>query len=198
MDENIMLQNTLIDSSAMNAKQLEHSARRMRAYNILAIHCAGSGHPGGTLSIMDIAAALYLKVMKHDSKKPEWEQRDRCVWSTGHKAPALYVALAEAGYYKIEDVITGLRKLDSCFEGHPNSLKLPGIEVSSGSLGQGLGYAVGQALDAKERNLAYTTYCIMGDGEHDEGSVWEAIMAAGNFKLDNLVAIVDKNGWRHL
>jgi len=166
----------------------------MRAYDVLAIHCAGSGHPGGTLSIMDIAAALYLHVMKHDPKNPGWPERDRCIWSAGHKAPALYVALAEAGYCSIEDVITGLRKLGSPFEGHPNWLKLPGVEVSTGSLGQGLGFAVGQALDAKERNLGYTTYCIMGDGEHDEGSVWEAIMAAGNFKLDNLIAIVDKNG----
>jgi len=166
----------------------------MRAFDVLATHCAGSGHPGGTLSIMDIAAALYLEVMKHDPHNPDWQRRDRCIWSAGHKAPALYVALAAAGYCRMEDVITGLRKLDSPFEGHPHWLKLPGIEVSSGSLGQGLGFAVGQALDAKERNLGYTTYCILGDGEHDEGSVWEAIMAAGNFKLDNLVAIVDKNG----
>jgi len=177
----------------MDIKQLQSAARRMRAYNILAIHCAGSGHPGGTLSIIDIAAALYLEVMKHNPHNPDWQQRDRCIWSTGHKAPALYVALAAAGYCEMEDVITGLRKLDSPFEGHPNWLKLPGVEVSSGSLGQGLGFAVGQALDAKERNLNYTTYCILGDGEHDEGSVWEAIMSAGNFQLDNLVAIVDKN-----
>jgi transketolase len=178
----------------MDIKQLQSAARRMRAYNVLAIHCAGSGHPGGTLSIMDIAAALYLDVMKHNPDDPDWRQRDRCIWSTGHKAPALYVALAAAGYCKMEDVITGLRKLDSPFEGHPHWLKLPGVEVSGGSLGQGLGFAVGQALDAKERNLDYTTYCILGDGEHDEGSVWEAIMAAGHFQLDNLVAIVDKNG----
>ncbi|MHC4061585.1 MAG: transketolase [Planctomycetota bacterium] len=177
----------------MDIEQLESAARRMRAYDVLAIHCAGSGHPGGTLSIMDIAAALYLEVMKHDPDNPRWEQRDRCIWSAGHKAPALYVALAAAGYCRMEDVITGLRKLDSPFEGHPHWLKLPGIEVSTGSLGQGLGFSVGQALDAKERNLDYTTYCILGDGEHDEGSVWEAIMAAGHFHLDNLVAIVDKN-----
>lgn len=178
----------------MDVKQLQAAARRMRAYNVLAIHCAGSGHPGGTLSIMDIAAALYLKVMRHAPHNPDWQQRDRCIWSTGHKAPALYVALAAAGYCKMEDVITGLRKLDSPYEGHPHWLKLGGVEVSTGSLGQGLGFAVGQALDAKEHNLDYTTYCILGDGEHDEGSVWEAIMAAGHFKLDNLVAIVDKNG----
>jgi len=177
----------------MDIKQLEAAARRMRAYNILAIHCSGSGHPGGTLSIMDIAAALYLKVMKHDPKNPQWAGRDRCVWSAGHKAPALYMALAETGYCKLEDAVTGLRKLNRPFEGHPNWLKLPGVEVSTGSLGQGLGYAVGQALDAKERNLDYTVYCIMGDGEHDEGSVWEAIMSAANFKLDNLIAVVDKN-----
>ena len=178
----------------MDLKGLEAAARRMRAYNLLAIHCAGSGHPGGTLSIMDVAAALYLKVMRHDPKDPQWPGRDRCVWSTGHKAPALYVALAESGYCKMEDVVTGLRRLDSPFEGHPNWLKLPGVEISSGSLGQGLGYAVGQALDARQRGPDYTTYCIMGDGEQDEGSVWEAAMAAGSFRLDNLVAIVDKNG----
>ena len=178
----------------MTITELEKAARRMRAYNILEIHCAGSGHPGGTLSIMDMAAVLYLEVMKQDPKNPEWQQRDRCIWSAGHKAPALYVALAEAGYCRMEDVITGLRKLGSPFEGHPNWLKLPGVEVSTGSLGQGLGYCVGQAIDAKERGFDYTTYCIMGDGEHDEGSVWEAIMAGGNFRLDNLVAIVDKNG----
>ncbi|MHC4387665.1 MAG: transketolase [Planctomycetota bacterium] len=178
----------------MDVKQLKSAARKMRAYNILAIHCAGSGHPGGTLSIMDIAAVLYLEVMKHNPDDPDWPQRDRCIWSAGHKTPALYVALATAGYCRIEDVITGLRKLDCPFEGHPHWLKLPGIEVSTGSLGQGLGFAVGQALDAKAQNLDYTTYCIMGDDEHDEGSVWEAVMAAGNFQLDNLIAIVDKNG----
>ena len=178
----------------MDVRQLKSAARKMRAYNILAIHCAGSGHPGGTLSIMDIAAALYLEVMKHNPDDPVWPQRDRCIWSAGHKTPALYVALATAGYCKIEDVVTGLRKLDSPFEGHPHWLKLPGIEVSTGSLGQGLGFAVGQALDAKAQKMDYTTYCILGDGEHDEGSVWEAVMAAGNFRLDNLVAIVDKNG----
>jgi transketolase len=180
----------------MDIKQLEASAKRMRAYDILAIHCAGSGHPGGTLSIMDIAAALYLEVMKHDPQNPHWPQRDRCIWSAGHKAPALYTVLAETGYCDIEDVIPGLRKLNSPFEGHPDSLKLPGVEVSAGSLGQGLGYAVGQALDAKERDLDYTTYCILSEGELEEGSVWEAVMSAGNFKLDNLIAIVDKNGFQ--
>jgi len=178
----------------MDVKQLEAAARYMRACGILAIHCAGSGHPGGTLSIMDVAAVLYLEVMKHDPKNPNWPQRDRCIWSAGHKAPALYVSLAAAGYCEMEDVITGLRKLGTPFQGHPHYWDVPGIEVSTGSLGQGFGFAVGQALDSRERNLGYTTYCILGDGEHDEGSIWEAVMAAGNFKLDNLVAIVDKNG----
>jgi len=178
----------------MEFKELETAARRMRAFNLLALHCAGSGHPGGTLSIMDIAAALYLRVLRHDPAWPEWAERDRCVWSAGHKAPALYVALAEAGYCKMEDVVTGLRQLDSPFEGHPNWLKLPGVEISSGSLGQGLGYCVGQALDLKARTLSARVVCIMGDGEQQEGSVWEAAMAASHFKLDNLVAIIDKNG----
>jgi transketolase len=178
----------------MDVKQLEAKARWMRACDILAIHCAGSGHPGGTLSIMDIAAVLYLEVMNHNPENPDWSQRDRCIWSAGHKAPAIYVALAAAGYCNMEDVITGLRKMGTGFEGHPHMGSPPGVEVGSGSLGQGLGFAVGQALDAKERNLGYTTYCILSDGEHDEGSTWEAIMAAAHFGLDNLIAIVDKNG----
>ncbi|MCE5228510.1 transketolase [bacterium] len=178
----------------MQIPQLQAAAQRMRAYNILAIHCAGSGHPGGTLSIMDVTAALYCHVMRHDPAKPDWPERDRCVWSTGHKAPALYVALAQTGYCKMDDVVTGLRQFGSPFEGHPNGLKLQGVEVSTGSLGQGLGYCVGQALALKGRGSDARMFCMMGDGEQQEGSVWEAAMSAGHFKLDNLVAIIDVNG----
>jgi transketolase len=156
-------------------KELIEKAREMRAYNMIAITAAGSGHTGGTLSIMDIAAALYLKKIRHDPENPTWEDRDRVFWSVGHKAPALYIALAEAGYFPLDDTVK-LRKLWSGFEGHPNRLKLPGIELSAGSLGQGLG-----------------VYTILGDGELDEGSVWEAMMCASHYKLDNLTAIVDKN-----
>lgn len=173
-------------------KELEEKAREMRAYNMTAITAAGSGHTGGTLSIMDIAAALYLKVARHDPRNPNWSERDRIIWSAGHKAPALYVALAEAGYFPIERVMK-LRKLDSGFEGHPHRLALPGIELSAGSLGQGLGVAVGSALNAKLEKKNYRVFCIMGDGEQQEGSVWEAVMSAAHYKLNNLVGIIDRN-----
>jgi len=173
-------------------KQLMKKAREMRAYSMIAITAAGSGHTGGTLSIMDITAALYLKYIKHDPANPTWEDRDRVFWSVGHKVPALYIALAEAGYFSLDDTVK-LRKLWSGFEGHPNRLKLPGIELSAGSLGQGLGVAIGCALNAKLEQKDYRVYTILGDGELDEGSVWEAMMCASNYKLDNLTAIVDRN-----
>ena len=174
-------------------KELVDKAKEMRAYNMIAITAAQSGHTGGTLSIIDIAAALYLKKIRHDPQNPNWGERDRVFWSAGHKAPALYVALGEAGYFPIEEVVK-LRKLWSGFEGHPNRLRLPGVELSAGSLGQGLGVAVGCALNAKLEGKTYRAYCINGDGELDEGSVWEAIMCAAHYKLDNLVSIVDRNG----
>lgn len=175
-----------------SVKQLLEKAREMRAYNMIAITAAGSGHTGGTLSIMDITAALYLKHIKHDPANPTWEDRDRVFWSVGHKAPALYIALAEAGYFPLDDTVK-LRKLWSGFEGHPNRLKLPGLELSAGSLGQGLGVAIGCALNAKLEKKDYRVYTILGDGELDEGSVWEAAMCAAHYQLDNLVAIVDRN-----
>jgi transketolase len=141
---------------------------------------------------MDIAAALYLRVLNHDPSDPAWPKRDRVFWSTGHKAPALYVALGKAGYFPLDDTVL-LRQLGSGFEGHPNWLALPGVEVSSGSLGQGLGVAVGNALAGRLLGKPYRVYCIMGDGEQQEGSIWEAAMAAGHYKLDNLCAIIDKN-----
>ncbi|MBA7487017.1 1-deoxy-D-xylulose-5-phosphate synthase [subsurface metagenome] len=173
-------------------EELIEKAREVRAYNIIAITAAGSGHTGGTLSIMDIATALYLKKIRHDPENPSWEDRDRVFWSAGHKAPALYIALAEAGYFPLDDTMK-LRKLWSGFEGHPNRLKLPGIELSAGSLGQGLGVAIGCALNAKLEKKDYRVYSILGDGELDEGSLWEAIMCASHYKLDNLTAIVDRN-----
>jgi len=173
-------------------EQLIEKAREMRAYNMIAITAAGSGHTGGTLSIMDIAAALYLKKIRHDPENPTWEDRDRVFWSVGHKAPALYLALAEAGYFPKEETVK-LRKLWSGFEGHPNRLKLPGIELSAGSLGQGLGVALGCALNAKLEGKDYRVYSILGDGELDEGSLWESMMCASHYKLANLTAIVDKN-----
>ncbi|MFQ6133061.1 MAG: transketolase [Armatimonadota bacterium] len=180
------------EETALGVDELVEAARELRAYNVTAIHAAGSGHPGGTLSIMDIAAALYLNVMRHAPKSPYWDERDRIFWSAGHKAPALYVCLARAGYCRMEDVMT-LRRLHSPFQGHPHWLKLPGVEFSSGSLGQGLGVAVGHAFAAKLDERDFRVYCITGDGEHDEGSIWEAVMSASHHNLDNLCSIVDKN-----
>src|SRR5260370_14835318 len=159
------------------------AARLMRGYDLVALCGAGSRHSGGTLSMMEIVAALYLKVANHDPNVPEWTDRDRIVWSGGHKAPALYLGLGMAGYYPLEDVVT-LRKLYSPFQGHPHRLKLPGVEVSSGSLGQGLSIAVGMALAGKLDGRNHSVFCIMGDGEQQEGSVWEAAMETSHFKLD--------------
>ncbi len=180
-------------------EELEHAARRMRGYDLVALCAAGSGHAGGTLSIMDIVAALYLKVANHDPDFPDWDERDRIVWSAGHKAPALYLGLGFSGYFPLEDVVT-LRKLYSPFQGHPHRLKLPGVEVSSGSLGQGLSIAVGMALAARMDHREHATFCIMGDGEQQEGNIWEAAMEASHYQLDNLVGILDRNrlqidGW---
>jgi transketolase len=164
----------------------------MRGYNLVALNAAGSGHAGGTLSIMDITAALYLRVAEHDPENPNWADRDRIIWSTGHKAPSLYLGLAFAGFCPIEDVML-LRKLGSPYQGHPHWLKLPGVGVSTGSLGQGLSIAVGIALAAKLNGKNYKTFCIMGDGEQQEGQIWEAAMAASHHGLDNLVGIIDCN-----
>ncbi|HTZ97868.1 MAG TPA: transketolase [Terriglobales bacterium] len=178
---------------------LKDAANLMRGYDLVALCAAGSGHAGGTLSIMDIAAALYLRVADHDCNNPNWPDRDRIIWSTGHKAPSLYLGLAFAGFCPLDDIVL-LRKLGSPYQGHPHWLKLPGVEVSTGSLGQGLSVAVGIALAGKLNNKSYKTFCIMGDGEQQEGQVWEAAMEAGHYRLDNLVGIIDYNrlqidGW---
>jgi transketolase len=173
-------------------KELVETANLMRGYDLVALCAAGSGHAGGTLSIMDVTAALYLKVANHDPENPQWSERDRIIWSGGHKAPSLYLGLAFAGFCKLQDVVL-LRKLGSPFQGHPHWLKLPGVEVSTGSLGQGLSIAVGVALAAKLDNKNHRTFCIMGDGEQQEGEIWEAAMEASHYKLENLVGIVDYN-----
>ena len=180
-------------------EQLKDAANRMRGYDLVALCAAGSGHAGGTLSIMDITAALYLKVADHDPENPSWSDRDRIIWSTGHKAPSLYLGLAFAGFCPIDDVVL-LRKLSSPYQGHPHWLKLPGVEVSTGSLGQGLSIAVGIALAGKLDKKDYRTFCSMGDGEQQEGQIWEAAMEAGHHKLDSLIGIIDYNqlqidGW---
>ncbi len=184
---------------AYTIAQLEEAANVMRAYDMVTLHAAGSGHSGGTLSIMDITAALYLHVADHDPKDAFWKKRDRIIWSAGHKAPALYIGLGMAGYFNIDDVVT-LRKLYSPFQGHPHWLKLDGVEASTGSLGQGLSIAVGMALAARIDKTDQRIYCLMGDGEQQEGQVWEAAMEAGHFQMDNICAVIDANrlqidGW---
>jgi transketolase len=186
-------------SKEYSVTELCDAARLMRGYNLVALCAAGSGHAGGTLSIMDLAAALYLREANHDPRNPEWPERDRILWSAGHKAPALYVSLGMAGFCPLDDVVT-LRKLGSPFQGHPHWLRLPGVEVSTGSLGQGLSVAVGMALAARFDNRSNKIFCLMGDGEQQEGQVWEAAMEAGHFHLDNLIAVIDCNrlqidGW---
>ncbi len=173
-------------------EELEQKARLLRSYTITAITAAGSGHTGGCMSAADIAAVLYFKVLNHNPKDPRWQDRDRVFWSVGHKAPTIYAALGLSGYFDIDETVT-LRKLGSPFEGHPNAKKLTGIEASSGSLGQGLGVAVGSALSARLKKKDYYVYCILGDGELQEGSVWEAATSASHYHLDNLIAVVDRN-----
>lgn len=185
--------------STYTIPQLEEAARTMRGYNLICLAAAGSGHAGGTLSIMDLTAALYLHAAHLDPEDPSWEGRDRIVWSVGHKAPSLYIGLGMAGFFEVKDVVT-LRKLGSPFQGHPHWLKLPGVEVSSGSLGQGLSIAVGMALGLRLKKSESRVFCFMGDGEQQEGQIWEAVMEAGHYKLDNLIGIIDKNrlqidGW---
>jgi transketolase len=173
-------------------EELTQAAREMRALNLTIIHAARSGHPGGTLSIMDITAALFLNEARLDPQTPGWPERDRIFFSAGHKAPAIYVALAKTGMYTDKEVVT-LRKLQSPFQGHPHAPKLPGVEISSGSLGQGLSIAIGSALSARLNQQDYRVYCVMGDGEQQEGNIWEAVMTAGHYKLDNLCGIIDRN-----
>jgi transketolase len=171
---------------------LERLLPRMRADIIRMIEAAGSGHPGGSLSIIDILASLYLEHLRHDPKRPDWADRDRLILSKGHACPALYAAMAYSGYFPREQLTT-LRKLGSPLQGHPDRLRLAGIEFSTGSLGQGLSVGIGMALAAKLDKKDYRTYVILGDGELQEGQCWEAFMAAPKFDLNNLTVVIDHN-----
>ena len=176
----------------LNEGQLRAKTKELRT-KILKMLCeAGSGHSGGSLSSIDILTVLYNKVMNHDPKNPKYPGRDRFVLSKGHVCPALYVVLADCGYFDESHLMT-LRKYGSILQGHPYMHKTPGLDVSSGSLGQGLSVAVGMALGARMDNGNPRVYCLLGDGEPQEGQVWEAAMAAGHYKLDNLCGIVDQN-----
>lgn len=172
--------------------KLKTKSRAIRKHILNMTSKAGSGHPGGSMSVLDILVTLYFSHMKHDPENPAWSERDRLVLSKGHSAPALYSVLAEAGYFPVDE-LAGLRKIESKLEGHPCKLKVPGVDASTGSLGQGLSIACGMAASAKINKEKHRIYAILGDGEVQEGQIWEAAMAASHYKLDNLTAILDRN-----
>jgi transketolase len=179
-----------------NLADLEARARTIRKEIITSTTAAGSGHPTSSLSGVEIAVALYFGgVLRYDPKNPAWPQRDRFILSKGHAAPLLYAVLAEAGYFP-RDLLPTLRKLGSPLEGHPNMRRLPGVEASTGSLGQGLSLGIGHALAARLDGYDSRVYVMLGDGEIEEGQVWEAAMAAHKFRLDHVVAVVDQNGFQ--
>ena len=181
---------------APSITELDAIARRLRLDSIKMIAAANSGHPGGSLSAADIVTALYFGgVLKHDPKRPDWPDRDRFILSKGHGVPVLYAALAERGYFPTSELKT-LRQVDSRLQGHPVQGLTPGIEASTGSLGQGLSIGIGHAIAGRLDGKHYRTYVLLGDGECQEGQVWEAVMAAGNYELDTLIAIVDNNRYQ--
>lgn len=176
----------------MNIEDLKMKAKKIRKDIIEEVYNANSGHPGGSLSIADILAVLYFNELRIDEKNPRWEERDRLVLSKGHCSPALYAALAERGFFDKED-LKSFRKIESNLQGHPDLNKVPGVDMTSGSLGQGLSIANGMAIAGKMDNKNYRVYTILGDGEIEEGQIWEAAMTANKYKLDNLCVIVDNN-----
>jgi len=175
-------------------QELEAKAKQIRRLIIQMLAKAGSGHPGGSLSATDLITALYFSVMRHDPKNPKWSQRDRFHMSKGHCCPLWYAVLAEAEYFPQEKLLT-LRRFGSMLQGHPDR-RTPGVDVASGSLGQGLSVALGMCLAAKMDKFDYRVYCLMGDGEIQEGNIWEAAMACAHFKCDNLCGILDYNGFQ--
>lgn len=177
----------------MTNLELQKMANEVRKGIITGVHSAKAGHPGGSLSAADILTFLYFEEMNVDPRKPQMENRDRFVLSKGHAAPGLYAALAHKGFFPVEDLVT-LRKLGSYLQGHPDMRSVPGVDMSSGSLGQGVSAAVGMALGGKMDQKDYRVYSLLGDGEIQEGQVWEAAMFAGHHKLDNLCLIIDNNG----
>jgi len=179
--------------SSLSVAEMESVAKRIRRHIISMTGKAGSGHPGGSLSAVEIVTSLYFKVLRHKPSDPGWSDRDRFILSKGHAAPVLYATLAECGYFPVDELAT-LRQLDSRLQGHTDRTLTPGVEMSAGALGQGLSFAVGVALAGRLNAQDYRVYVLLGDGECDEGQIWEAAMASAHFKVDNLVAIVDNNG----
>ncbi|MDH5696196.1 MAG: transketolase [Dehalococcoidia bacterium] len=180
-------------SSSASVAEMEAIAKRLRRHIITMTGKAGSGHPGGSLSAVEILTALYFKVLRHKPADPQWSARDRFILSKGHAAPLLYATLAECGYLPVDELLT-LRQMDSRLQGHTDRTITPGVEMSAGALGQGLSFAIGVALAGRLNLQDYRVHVLLGDGECDEGQVWEAAMAGAHFKVDNLVAIVDNNG----
>ncbi len=174
------------------AEQLEAIAHDIRVDVIESLHCAGSGHPGGSLSIAEIMSVLYFHEMNLDPANPNWEERDRFVLSKGHAAPAYYAALAERGYFS-KELLKTLRQIDSPLQGHPDRKKAVGVDMSTGSLGQGISAAAGMACFAKRSGKDFRVYCVLGDGEMQEGEVWEVLMAAAHYKLSNFTVLLDNN-----
>ena len=179
--------------TAQQLQQLSITACKVRMGIVKSTHAAKCGHPGGSLSAADMFTYLYFKELNVDPQAPQWEDRDRFVLSKGHTAPGLYAALALRGFFPEEDLLS-LRKIDSYLQGHPNMNTVPGVDMSTGSLGQGISCACGMALAAKVRGKDYRVYTLLGDGEIQEGQVWEACMFASHYKLDNFCAIIDNNG----
>ena len=179
--------------TSQEKKQLQITACKVRMGIIESTHAAKCGHPGGSLSAAELFTYLYNKELNVDPKNPKWENRDRFVLSKGHCAPGLYAALAHRGFFPVEDLIT-LRKVGSYLQGHPNMNTVPGVDMSTGSLGQGISTACGMALAAKVQKKSNRVYTLLGDGEIQEGQVWEACMFASHYKLDNLCVIIDNNG----
>ncbi len=174
-------------------RELEQTARQLRVEVLKMLNSARSGHTGGSLSCLDVLTVLFFNKLRHDPSNPAWPERDRFVLSKGHAAPALYACLARAGYFPLEDLKT-LRRLGSHLQGHPDMNKTPGVEVCTGSLGQGLSQAVGLALAARLQGKQTRIYTLLGDGELQEGQIWEAAMAAAHYGLDNLCVVLDQNG----
>ena len=172
--------------------ELELKANEIRQSIIQMLVAAGSGHTAGPLGMADIFTALYFHVLKHDPKKPDWADRDRLVLSNGHITPVRYATMAHAGYFPVDELLT-LRKLGTRLQGHPERERLPGLETTSGPLGSGLGQAIGMALAGRMDGSSWRVFCSMGDGELDEGIVWESVMLAGKYRLSNLTVIVDRN-----
>ena len=182
----------MAQAQGVSIDELKETARRVRRHILEMTHQVNSGHPGGSLSSVEIVTALYFSLMRHDPKNPSWLDRDRFIMSKGHATPVIYSVLAEAGYFPMEDLMT-FRRLGSRLQGHVVMGKPPGVEMSAGALGMGLSFSLGQALAGRLDGRGYHVFCLLSDGDSQEGQTWEAIMAAAHHKADNLTAIVDRN-----